>query len=454
MATLSVTPSVDKWNYNTNVFTIVFKAYDDNGNRCYNNDLSIEYNITYDDTIPDLTKMQRVYSDASGLIPLVITKPCVISVYGICVHDINDSSKGEFIQEIAINHKINFQPIIKSISVIYIGSDIEIFEKVNNSDLLIEAEMSDGTVQTLSSNNCVIENNYITNTGPNIKNAIYTDPVTNSMWTLEFTVNGIAKLLSLEAYYNGNKMLTGDRILQKEINVFGVYLIGQDITEKKEIKDWYFIDIPIISSTNNGIIRLGYNNLETFVSIPYDKTTSLRLNVWYEGDKIEVGKTYNPNDIIIYLIHLDGKYERISHEQCQVDSLFISKEGLNWFTITYITKFKQIKQTFFVEGIINKKYIDKDFKVLYKNNNEDLTVFFKNEIEYDGVFLFDWTIFLNIVNKVQKYGLYDVTVPKLSGLSNQYDTNWEVLCTNKTTLKASIKKIYNEEDTNYGEESI
>ena len=73
MATLSVTPSVDKWAYQTDVFSIVFSAYDDNGKRCYNNHLSIQYVISDDNSVPDLTQMQRVYSDASGLIPLVIT---------------------------------------------------------------------------------------------------------------------------------------------------------------------------------------------------------------------------------------------------------------------------------------------------------------------------------------------------------------------------------------------
>ena len=54
--------------HQTDAFTIVFKAFDDNGVQCKNNQMSIQYNITYDGTMPDLMQMERVYSDASGII--------------------------------------------------------------------------------------------------------------------------------------------------------------------------------------------------------------------------------------------------------------------------------------------------------------------------------------------------------------------------------------------------
>ena len=463
MATLSVTPAVDKWVYQTDAFSIVFSAYDDNGERCRNDQLSIQYNITYDGSMPDLTQMQRVYSDASGLIPLVITKPCVISIYGICLHDINDPSKGEVIQELAINYEISFQPVIKAISTSYVGPDIEISNKFNGADLLIKAEMSDGSYRTISPNDCLIQDYYITEVGPNTKYATYTDPVLDIKWTLEFVINGVPKLLSLEAYYIGEKRIIGDRVLPEEVKVSGIFLISIDESENIEIptEDWYFIDIPVITDSNKGTFRLGYKNYETAINVPYEKTTSLRLNVWYEGDKIEVGKCYDPNDVVVYLVYPDGKRKRVSWKHCQIDSYFVSKEGWNWYTIIYTSEFKQVKQEFPVEGIIYKEYIDLEFKVLRitdktsakEEDQEDWTEFFKEEIEYDGMLLFDWNTFLKVVNRIQKYGLYIVTVPKLSGLSNQYDMDWEVLCIDETTLKANIKKIYNEEDVNHGKES-
>ena len=83
----------------------------------------------------------------------------------------------------------------------------------------------------------------------------------------------------------------------------------------------------------------------------------------------------------------------------------------------------------------------------------DVTEEFKEELTFDGYLLIDWNQFLRVVNLSGRYGLYIVTVPKLSGMSNQYDMDWEVLCINDTTLKATIKKIYNKEEQSDGEES-
>lgn len=463
MATLSVTPAVDRWVYQTDAFSIVFRAYDDNGERCRNDQLSIQYNITYDGTMPDLTQMQRVYSDASGLIPLIITKPCVISIYGICAHDVNDPSKGEVVQELAINYEISFQPVIKNITTEYIGPDIPISDKFNGADVLIKAYLSDDTVKIISPNDCIFNNYQITEIGPNNKYGTYTDPVLDVVWRLEFVVNGIPKLLSLEAEYIGSRRIMGERILPEEVRVHGLFLTSISTTERIELtpEEWYFIDIPIITEANNGIFRIGYQKLEAVISVPYDNVTGLRLNVWYEGDKIEVGKSYDPSNVVVYLVYPDGERKRISWKHCVIDSYFVSKEGWNWYTITYTIEFKKVTQEFPVEGIIYKKYIDLDFKVLYITNREsareedqeDLTTVFQDKIEIDGMLLFDWNLFLKVVNIVQKYGLYIVTVPKLCGMSNQYDMDWEVLCIDETTLKANIKKIYNEEDESHGEES-
>lgn len=451
MATLSVTPAVDRWAYQTDAFSIVFKAYDDNGEICRNEQLSIQYVMSYDDTMPDPTQMQRVYSDASGLIPLVIIKPCVINIYAIWAHDVNDPSKGEIVQELVRNYKINFQPIIQAMYASYTGPDVEVSDKFDATYLSIKAELSNGTIKTIPASDCIIKDYQITEIGPNTKYATYTDTVLDMVWELDFVVNGISKLLSIEAYYQGERRIIGDRIYPKEVVVYGTFLIATDTTEKQELSEtqWYFIDIPIITDANKGLFRVGYKKQESIIKVEYDKALSLQLNVWYEGDKIEVGNSYSPDNVIIYLVYPDGERRRISWRHCQIDSYLVSEEGWNWYTVTYTTEFQQIKQEFPIEGIIYKDYVDLDFKVLYiidKENQEDLTDIFTKELEQDECFLFDWKIFLETVNKISKYGLYIVTVPKAIGLSNKYDMDWEVLCINETTLKADIKKIYNEED--------
>lgn len=459
---LSISPAVDKWLYQTDAFTIVFKAFDDNGVQCKNNQMSIQYNITYDGTMPDLMQMERVYSDASGIIALVITRPCVISLYGIHDHDVNDPSKGEVVQEIAINYEITFKPVILSITATYIGPDIQVTNDFNGADLSIKAELSDGSFKTILPSECIITDYQIREVGPNTKALTYTDSLLGTIWDIEFIVNGIPKLLTLEAIYTGEHRILGDRIYPEEIIVYGIFLTSIDTTEKIEItpEEWFFIDVPIITEANDGILRIGYKDQEVTVTVPYDTINSLRLNVWYEGAKIEVGKSYDPNNVIVYLVYPDGERRRISWKHCQIDSYLVEQEGWNWYTITYTVEFKQIKQQFPVEGIILKDYIDLDFKVLriidftsdLEEDQENLTKEFKEGLEFDGTLIIDWQQFLMVVNHLQKYGLYIVTVPKLSGMSNRFDMDWEVLCINETTLKATIKKVYNKEETSHGEE--
>jgi hypothetical protein len=109
---------------------------------------------------------------------------------------------------------------------------------------------------------------------------------------------------------------------------------------------------------------------------------------------------------------------------------------------------------FCVEGYIPKDYVDLDFKVLYikdpKSDREEdqlnLTEEFRKGIAIGDTLVISWEQFLKVVNKSKRYGLYVVTVPKLCGLSNRYDMDWAVLCINKNTIKATIKKVYNKEE--------
>lgn len=456
---LSITPAVDKWLYQTEAFTIIFKGFDDNGLQCKNKDLSIEYSITYDGTMPDLTTMTRVYSDASGIIALTITRPCVISLYGIHSHDVTDPSKGESIQELVINYEITFQPVILNINVAYTGSGVPITESFTNDEVLVKAQMSDGSTKTIPTADCVIPNYEILVVGENTKMLTYTDPLVGTIWNLEFIVPGVPKLLSIDAEYIGIvPRCLGDRIHPRDLIVHSVYLIEIDAQERSELSStqWFFIDIPVITDANQGTFRIGYKTKEAEITVPYEIDNSLRLNVWYEGDKIEVGKTYDPNYLAIFLVMPDGERKRMSYKECEISSYMVIKEGWNWYTATYIVEFKKITQYFAVEGIIRKQYIDLDFKVLYitnkesilEENQEDMTETFTTELAVDDIIIIDWDQFLRVVNSIEKYGLYIVTVPKLSGLSNQYDMDWEVLCIDETTLKATIKHIYKEEKNN------
>ena len=456
---LAITPAIDKWLYQTEAFTIIFKGFDDNGVQCKNKHLSIEYNITYDGTMPDLNAMTRVYSDASGIIALTITRPCVISLYGIYSRDVADDSKGESIQELAINYEITFQPVILSINAMYTGSGVPITESFTDDNILVKAQMSDGTSKIIPTNECIISNYEISIVGENERTLTYTDPLVGTVWNLEFIVLGISKLLSIEAEYVGViPRALGDRLHPRDLVVYSIYLVEIGVQERSELSStqWFFIDIPVITDANKGEFRVGYKEKEATITVPYENDNSLRLNVWYEGDKIEVGKTYDPNYIAIFLVMPDGERKRLSYKECDISSYAVTQEGWNWYTATYIVEFKKVVQYFAVEGYIPIQYQELDFKVLYitdknnvlEENQEDLTETFKTELAVDDIIIIDWKQFLDVVNSIERYGLYIVTVPKLSGLSNKYDMDWEVLCINKTTLKATIKHIYKEEKNN------
>lgn len=457
---LVISPAVDKWLTQTEVFTIVIRGYDDNGEQCKGENLSIQYGITYDGTMPDLTTLITEYSDASGIIAMTISRPCVISLYGSYARDINDPTQGVVTQEICINYEITFQPSIVSITTIYTGLDIEITDEYNPKDLLITAEMSNGTTLNISPQDCIFEYCQITQTGENLKTGVYIDPATKTSWPLEFIVIGIPKLLSLEAKYIGEIKTLGDRIFAEEVRAEGVFLIAIDTTETRVLTsdEWFFIDLPVVTEGNEGNIRIGYRLLEAIMIVPYTVHETIWLNAWYEGLPIEVGNAYDPNNVVVFLVYPSGHRIKLNWRDCVINSYDVTEEGWNWFTITYTIEFKKIKQQFPVKGIIYKNYVDLDFKVLYisnryNNQTEDLTEVFEDYMKFEDVMVVDWSHFLTAVNALQKYGTYIVTVPKLSGLSNQYDTEWTVLCINETTLKAHISKIYNEEEEDNGEET-
>lgn len=105
------------------------------------------------------------------------------------------------------------------------------------------------------------------------------------------------------------------------------------------------------------------------------------------------------------------------------------------------------------------EYPNVDFKVIYidvKHNFKeiDFTEKFKEKFTVNDTFIISWKQFLVEVNELMLYGLYILTAPKLCGLSNKYCQDWEVLCINKTTLKANIIKTYlKEEDLPWQEQN-
>ena len=136
-----IEPEISQWIRQSDEFTIFFRAFDDYGNKCTKDNLSIQISITYDGTMPDLTNVTEIKGDASGLIFLNINKPCIITVYGKFARDINDLSQGFITQEIALNYEIDFMPNILSINAKYNGKSVPITESFDIQNIIVTANL-------------------------------------------------------------------------------------------------------------------------------------------------------------------------------------------------------------------------------------------------------------------------------------------------------------------------
>ena len=134
-------PEVSQWIRQSNPFTIIFKAFDNYGNQCIGDNLSIQFSMTFDGTMPDLITATEIKGDRDGFIFLNIDKPCIITIYGKFARDINDLNKGFTTQQIALNYEIDFMPNILSINGVYNGKPIPITESFNINDIKVIANM-------------------------------------------------------------------------------------------------------------------------------------------------------------------------------------------------------------------------------------------------------------------------------------------------------------------------
>ena len=154
---------------------------------------------------------------------------------------------------------------------------------------------------------------------------------------------------------------------------------------------------------------------------------------------------------MVLLVYKNGNRRRLKPYDVIFSDQVVHINGWNFYTVYYKTDLIILKQWYAVPGYIPIVYKKHDFKVIYvdvKNNFEetDYTEEFKEKFTYMNFFCINWKRFLDKVNELQKYGLYIMTAPKLCGLSNRWDQDWDVLCLTDHTLKANIVYTYLEEE--------
>ena len=355
----------------------------------------------------------------------------------------------------------------------YIGPPIEVTNKYDDKDVIVELDIADENYENKRTiflkygneiynlpNGARVTQQYcieypgltITEVGDNIRTIQYIDPTIEL--NEDIIIQGIPKLVDFETTYIGETRIIGERIYKSEVLAIASYIIDMSYTLETYIlkdEEWEFYDIPIINDINKGIIRTKYSSLQSNIEVKYNVPTTLRLRCWYEGDKIEVGKTYKYENVPTFLVFPNGDLKRLRVLDLEFSNNYVEKEGWNWYTVIYRTSYYTLSGIFAVPGYIPIKHPDLDFMVKYidiQNNYReiDYTEKFRPKFTFDNIFIISWKQFLEEVNELMLYGLYILTAPKLTGLSNKYDQDWEVLCINKNTLKANIIKTYSKEE--------
>ena len=360
---------------------------------------------------------------------------------------------------------------VTALQVDYSGPLILVGGEYNPSYCTVYALMSDGERLPIDNNEIEFLNRHIDSVDDNYKYLNWTD-YSNNPWHWMFIIQGHPRPVELTAKYDGMSKIVEDEVEQSEIFVVLKSLVREFEFEENEyrediltIDEWFFLYGNTVTTDNDGILYVCYDKqfnseqvrLVTTVKIPYYDIDKSQLKVWYEGPPIEVGKDYDLTDIVIYLCEPGKDRLRLQYLDPGVimdeKDLLIRKHGDNWFTVQYVHGRFLLEAQYSVEGIIHPKYEEVKYKVEYcdpeTQENIDVTDFFEEYFNFEGVFNISWNQFLKRVQDfykegASKFGLYFLYAPKNTGLYVQYDTKWAVLCINDHTLKARIVKVYSD----------
>ncbi len=357
----------------------------------------------------------------------------------------------------------------------YIGEPVEITQEVDPNNIKVEIE----TVNEFNEDKFTVELTYgteilevngdeftrdfyirepltIGTVGDNVKTICYRDPLTS--WTKQVTIPGIPKVIDFSATYIGKQLTEGAIVSPDDIEALATMLMDIDtnrmITQPVDYGEWEFYDAPIVQAFTQGVIKLQYRTFVTYITVPYEIIETLRLRCWYEGDKIKVGNRFDRNDVNVYAVDERQHVTRLNqYELVFVGDTIIENNGWNFFEVKTKDTTNKMAGIYAVPGYLPLyKVPERAFKVVYVNDDYteiDCTPIFQKAMSLDDYLYVDWNVFQEVVVDTTRYGLYIVTVPRMSGLSNKYDEDWEVLCLHKHSIKANVIKTYYEEDESW-----
>ena len=172
----------------------------------------------------------------------------------------------------------------------------------------------------------------------------------------------------------------------------------------------------------------------------------IKFEVHYHGAPVLVGERYDIKNIHAHLIYSDKEFEDV--RSFAVSKNLITHTGQNSFYAIYIWNGKAFVDYFMVYGYTNKRYVDKEFKIIeiQTNSHEEDVTEFCYPLFYDEI-LGKIYITLDRLNKNLYKGTFRVTLPKDTGMLHQYASEW-LIEKDDFNVKTTLIKTYNDEEEN------
>lgn len=367
---------------------------------------------------------------------------------------------------------------ITKVEARYTAYPILLLDSYDTDDVEITAYVSDGSSFSVSPNDCSFDDQVIIWEGWNNKKTLRWKDPCNDIWPVEFMVIGEKRPLELRVEFIGGIKFLGDNIYPYELKVEIRYMVDyfDEVWETLEFGQWFWESLDKINKDNDGEMAVGWSKdyvyktikLSAKCKVKYIDLETSTLICWYEGPKIEVGKTFNKNHVVIYLCPLDEDRIRLHYytQGIIMEMWPVENAGDNWYEVVFSKNGMKLKGKYAVPGFIPKKFPAPDFKVWYVKKEslpgfpeeEDLTEQFNEYFTFREIFVISWEQFLKCVydfdhrDGIPRYGMYGIIAPKNTGLMNKYASWWHVYCFNDHTLKAEIYHVYDEEENEDGKE--
>ena len=483
----SIQPPVSTWQDALVPFNLSIVIVDDYGVRLCGKQLYIKYHITTDGSTPDIENYgTKIYSNVDGVLELFFNQFCRVTIDLYYVEkfdpslnllDIEADPDKYICERLCDNCFLPFQPYIKSFDATYISDKtIAVTEPIPRKYVQVTLKYSDLSTSTFTIEN-ELYNDYIINPtvinhiNENIINVSYYDPLLNKTWTDDITVLGKVKELSIFASYVGNEKQLNNFVSKSEVvvtlTVFDGY--SQEVMSLSEDK-WAFTVYPQVTNLNEGLLEVEYNGLKAKFQVPVLwEVVKYRLDAWYEGLPVQVGKSIDLNNFRVYLYYENGLHELNDsgynsfsillegRKHCIIDpqDYIIHHTGLNWFTVRYTIKGYTIYDRVAIMGYVEKEYPEDEFKLYYLNPDyksyEDVTEKFRDSCMIGERLYINWDKLGKRIYDVRQFGKYWMYAPKLTGLSTRLDTEWIIRCFKNEygfyeDLNAELIKTHNKKE--------